>query len=466
MHAIFYDLETSDTLPLGQILNYSFIYVDGDFERLAELSGEIRISRLQLPRAGAILANRIDVLVHQQKCSDDELTAMRKIHEFLTQCARSSQAPIALIGFNSSGFDLNFLRTSFIRNGLDPYAWSKKLVERDILLSVRKLALSDSRFPILLSKDDPKKISLRLENLGHGFGILEGIQTHHSRDDVLLTIDLARVLRERFSFDAVSYLAYEGAPCERKQRTPEVFSLLDVNYDASAKERFVRRPWTLLCTDHRCGLWVDLEAYKAGAGRRSVQHVKKLGGHALYLELDYAWDRAWRDIAAKAQAEFSGLNIQNFFTETECDIEVFIYRLDAADRIALAKAIAEADGRGLKNLDARILFRRHVLRAYSWGSGNDDAIERDLRSYALRRYGGEVLLSKSISRKLADTPRAGDYHPTFQMLVDEIWSRRQSAGSAKDTALLDSLERFYKESDIYRVAGEELLARGRLESAA
>jgi len=83
MYAVFYDLETSDKNPIGQILNYCFILVDSSLQIVDELSGLVKISRLQLPDSGAILANKIDVVDHQRLAADDERTAMGKIHAFL-----------------------------------------------------------------------------------------------------------------------------------------------------------------------------------------------------------------------------------------------------------------------------------------------------------------------------------------------------------------------------------------------
>jgi exonuclease I len=137
MFAVYYDLETSDKHAVGQILNYCFILVDDQLSLLDELSGLVRISRLQLPDPGAILANRTDVLAHQKRAHECEAEALGRIRCFIERCAQRASGNVALVGYNSSRFDLGYLRTSFIRNGQDPFFGGKTLA-RDLLHGVHK----------------------------------------------------------------------------------------------------------------------------------------------------------------------------------------------------------------------------------------------------------------------------------------------------------------------------------------
>ncbi|RMD84314.1 MAG: hypothetical protein D6808_07180, partial [Candidatus Dadabacteria bacterium] len=180
--AVFYDLETSDKDPIGQILNYCFIETDLDFNVLSSVKGEVEISRLQLPRAKALLANKIDVLCHQEGNVESERDAMAKIHRFMVEVSR--RGAVSLIGYNSSKFDLSYLRTSLIRNGLNPYI--SNLFYGDLLHLSQKLCVCRKDFPRkeLCREDNPKKLSLSLENLAKHFGILTGAQAHESYEDV------------------------------------------------------------------------------------------------------------------------------------------------------------------------------------------------------------------------------------------------------------------------------------------
>ena len=122
MISIFFDLETSTTEPIGQILNYSFIATDDKFEIIDECSDSVKISPLELPVADAILANRIDVIEHQKHNYLNETLSMKKIFDFFTKMIEKNKGEkIVLIGYNSLKFDVPYLRTSMIRNGLSPY---------------------------------------------------------------------------------------------------------------------------------------------------------------------------------------------------------------------------------------------------------------------------------------------------------------------------------------------------------
>lgn len=461
MHAIFYDLETSDKEPIGQILNYSFVHVDSDLRPVSELSGTVRISRLQLPRASAILANRIDVLDHQKTAKDDELTAMKRIFDFIVETTRASRDRMALIGFNSSRFDLPFLRTSMIRNGINPYAWNSSVVDRDLLHVARKLSSSHPKFPRQRAEDSAEaRLSLRLETLTQALGLLEGKQSHASRDDVLLTIELARSFRNKFGLDPLTYSAYEASRLDREQRKPLVFAAQEPNYDLESSEISIVKPVTLLCADSKYALWLDLKKYKEGQGRRSISYVKKFGGD-FFITDTHSLEPSWTQVAEKAQAEFSAITLGNFFAPAICDIEQFIYRLDFDARAALTEAIWDVgagESKPLNDIDAKILLKRHELRTYEWGGAKDRQVEKDLRSYALRRYGGKVILAKFES----DTPEAQPdqyFHPTWQRLLAEITELSTSADPS-DRKLLQSLQQFYLTSDIFRVAGRELESLG------
>src|SRR5690606_19760824 len=120
----------------------------------------------------------------------------------------------------------------------------------------------------------------------------------HSRDDVLLSIELVREMRARFGVDAVTFSPYEGGPCEKFQRKPNVFACLDTNYDLSKPERSTVIPVSILCADHRYALWVDLERDRDGKGRGAVLHRKKKGGY-FFIDREHSFDEDWLDVAKR-----------------------------------------------------------------------------------------------------------------------------------------------------------------------
>ncbi|MCB0310854.1 MAG: hypothetical protein KDD42_06450, partial [Bdellovibrionales bacterium] len=324
MHAIFYDLETTDSCFLGQILNYSFIHVGDDFEIVSECSGEIRVSRLQLPAPRAILTNRVNLVEHQETAQKGEPSALIEISNFIWEAIKQAKGKLPLIGYNSARFDLPFLRTSFIRNGINPY-FGGKICYSDLLFAVRKLAAGDPNFPLPRSSDDPNKLSLRLESVTTELGLLSGVQTHSSRDDVILTIDLAKALLERFSLDVRSCQFYEATDFDKSARQGQVVYQLNPQYDLTSGSPFSRTPLTLLDCDHRSALWINLERYASGSGRSSVFWVSKTNGY-LFIEPELEPSAEEVDNAQAALKEFARINLKNYFPPSTCDVEQDIYR--------------------------------------------------------------------------------------------------------------------------------------------
>ncbi|MCB0336507.1 MAG: hypothetical protein KDD62_09375, partial [Bdellovibrionales bacterium] len=254
MSAIFFDLETSQKDFIGQILNFAFVQIDDQWQEISKFCGEIQISPLELPHPGAILANRIDVIDHQKRAKLSEAPAMREIAQYLTEAAASSKKPIPLIGYNSTRFDIPFLRTSMIRNGVNPYI--RNIENKDLLHLVRYLSVSNPHFPRECAGDD-SRLSLRLETITHAFKLLAGAQTHNSLDDVYLTIKLAQYLAEKFHGDIRHFHAYQ-APTGLKKF--DAVMTLHPNYDLNAESNFRALPYVFLDEDRGGSLWVDVEA--------------------------------------------------------------------------------------------------------------------------------------------------------------------------------------------------------------
>lgn len=425
--------------------------VDQNWKILSELSGDAAISRLQLPAPSAILANRCNLNKHQQNAADSEKTAMKKIHDYITEVISSSRQQVLLIGYNSNRFDLPYLRTSFIRNGLDPY-FKGKLRYKDLLHAARALSSTHPDFPrspaIDAKGEEVSRLSLRLETLCSVLKLLKGRQSHHSRADVLLTISLARVFFENFGLDIRKFENYQAAGLQKRgsvcwESVPQ--------YDLSSAEQTIEQPLLLLDSDHRSALWVKLKKYEEGQGRKSISWYSKANSCLI------AGDdkRLPQELARKALKEFKSINLKNFFAKSTCDIEQDIYRIDFDGINALNSAIWLDDFSGLKNLktrDVKIVYLRYELNSYQWGTGQDQRMEKMLRDYALHRYGGHLQLNKF---PVEDESCSQIYHPTFAEQMSEIEEGLKN-GNRSDTVLLKALKKFYLQSDIFRLAGKEL----------
>ena len=470
MYSIFYDLETSDKNTIGQIINYAFIVVDKNFKIVDELCGKIKLSCLQLPSPSAILANRTDLLLHQKEAVESEKEAMLSIAQFIDQQIQKFNQKVYLIGYNSTRFDLPYLRTSLIRNGLNPY-FSGKLIYKDLLLAARKLSLSHEGFPRAKSEikklsadnlDAPKedRLSLSLQTLSQQFGILKGTQRHESREDVLLTIDLARRFVSDFDLDVRVYDSYEAAKFHHFKKGSFAINSLSPQYDLSEDSIYIETPMTLLDVNHRYALWINLDRYVDGEGSSSIFWYNQNGG-ALFCNQEPIQDEHILDIAEEAVKELQGISLKNFFTKSTCDIEQDIYRLDVSLIDSLNKAIwyGKKDAiSSTQNKDAKVILLRNELANYTWGGKQDKEVSEMLKKYAIYRYGGQAKLSKFDSPEVTqDKEESSAYHATLKQMILELDTLSKSANK-EDLSLLDSLMQFYKESAIYINCSKELLA--------
>ncbi len=461
MNALFYDLETSDRNPVGQILNYAFLFVDNDFNVLDQCCGRMRITRLQLPSPDAILANRINVLEHNRDAEASEKEGLAAIWKFLAEKGAACREGLLFIGYNSSRFDLGFLRTSLIRNGLSPYF--PNFVYGDLLHLSKKLFMSAPGFPApkIVDREGPR-VSLSLQALCQEFGLLHGAQEHESRADVLITIELARLYRQRFGLDVYKYQPYEALGLHRPGRFVRVgFPCYKVDATAHREEVV----FGFHQADHRYSLWINLERYKNGEGRRALSWFK-CKGDIFHVAAEHSPSPEEKELYQRAVSEFAEITVNNFFSESSCDIEQDIFRIDAQKLDLLRRAIWERDSKMLHasaNEDLQRLYERHALANYSWGSGKDEKVKEKLSEYARYRYGGRMLLVKGAGfEAYREGIYSAHYHDTLGDLEARI-DERMADASAEDIALLEALRSFYRDSDMHAVMAGEISRNQRLK---
>jgi hypothetical protein len=446
--SIFFDLETSDRHPIGQILNYSFILVDDDFVPIERLNGLVRISRLQIPSPQAILANRINVLEHQQQAVDTEVQALTKIYQFIAK-AIEKDYKLPIIGYNAARFDIPYLRTSFIRNGINPY-FNGKIIVRDLLFLSRRLAVTEPEFPRSVSNKDTNRISYSLENLSQQFGLLTGSQLHESEADVLLTIELAEIYFKRFNYDIRRFEPFEAFNEQSKPEKGMIRYSLTPEYNVDTKDVAIITPLVLLDFDYRSSLWVDLSRFKQSREKSSINWYNHNGGHQFICAEHQPLNPTEQQLVSEALSTLSHIKLKNFFEPSSCDIEQDIYRLDFDAIAALEAAIWRGEGEALKktpNRDARVLFMRYQLNA------DCDKLTEKLRErllqYAEYRYLGKAQLAKSIAQDASDEKRRDAFHPTLDQILkqaDEIKSQ-----SKESEVIMQSLISFIRSTEIFDV---------------
>jgi exonuclease I len=405
------------------------------------------------------LANRTDVQEHQKVARDSERVVLPKIVAFLAGCIEDARGAVPLVGYNSSRFDLNYLRTSFVRNGLNPY-FGGKIIPRDLLHVVQKAYLVSPGFRelVLSQRAGEKKLSLSLQTVGHALGLLSGEQAHESREDVLLTMRVSTWMQKECGIDAATFEAYEGGKLHSTVRSGTVYMQEQPEYDLSQDEYSIKTPMTLLDASGKAALWIDLQRYSEKQSPECIVW-RSAAKHPFFVSQQAVQDPDLQRLARAALKQFTPITLKNFFQRSTCDIEMDIYRLDFDSLDIFSRAIEKNDKTILQecsNPDAKILWSRRQLANPS-ATISDPKMAEVLRKYALHRYGGKLQLLRSLDDSHV---KEEGYHPTLASILRDLTQKREVAviaGNQADQSLLDSLERYIRESDIVRVAGPELI---------
>lgn len=453
MIKIFYDLETSSQHFVGQILNYTFIAVDSEYQIISSLSNEIKIKRLELPEVGAILANRINVLEHQENTTETEWEASKAIREYIDGiCYEFKNQKIQLIGYNSARFDLPFLRTVMIRNGVSPY-FSKNLENLDLFHVVQYLSVTNKNFPRLNHPDkDESRLSLKLETLTKAFGLLKGKQTHNSFDDVKLTIDFAEYLENEFDVNLSTFDAYKR---EASLKPGAVVNILKPNYDLNAKSLYDSDLGVLLFEDYRSSLWLNISKVKQES-KNPISYVNRKTGIIITSSKNISKEEEKE--ALKYYKKYKGITISDFFKKSTCDIELDIYRLDFDQIDYLHSKIWEENydsNLSKPSRDAKILLTRYKLNQIDDNSFKDSAVFKKFKSYVDYRYGGKLQLWKAIDDNLAKEDKERAYFPKLKSLLTDIKVAKKEKTKKEDQKLILALEKYYLSSPIYEVIENE-----------
>ena len=183
---LFYDIETTGlNRAFDQVLSFSSIRTDLSFNELENHTIDIRLRPDVIPSPGAMIVNRIDLPT--LLTGHSELSAITEIHRLFNRPGTIS------LGYNTLGFDDEFLRFSFYRNLLSPYThqFQHDCSRMDI-------------FPITLLyflfkpeglqwPEKEGKPSLKLENLNSANHLAHG-PDHDAMVDTAATLALARRL--------------------------------------------------------------------------------------------------------------------------------------------------------------------------------------------------------------------------------------------------------------------------------
>lgn len=458
MKTIFYDLETTDLNSVGQILNYAFIEIDESWNIRSCFRGTIKLSRLQLPNPGAICATQTDVIAHNKSADLPECEAMAKIQKYISDIVEWEDT--RLVGYNSNRFDLPYLRTGMIRNGLNPY-FGGSVKYGDLMLVIKRLCCDNPQFVEKLEKKDNGKPSLKLESVARAFGLLKEEQKHESLSDVLLTIEVAKYIHTNYGIDVREYSSYEVG--KNNFDAVRVFPYTDSEGKTIDDDSCYM---VLLEQNKTQALWINLKKFEEGKGKDAVSWYNK-NTSSLFVR-EYVKDESYRKRAEEARRSLSHVTLANFFEPKNCDVEQFIFMMPISDIGFLYEAIWINDLTNLKRSKSKYasqLYLRYLANhsdVESADAQNKDYILKLIREQALYRYGGKLKIGKdNLAAKYEPGVYDDNFHPTYNELLSQI---DELGKNEKNMHVMNQLKKYYESSLITSLVGNELKSIVRAKS--
>ena len=181
---LFYDIETTGlNKAFDQILQFAAIRTDRKLNEIERYTLRVKLRPDVIPSPGAMITNRLSVAdLASGLC---EFEAIRQIHELMNQRETIS------LGYNSLGFDDEFLRFSFHRNLLPPYTHQfKNGCRRMDLLPIAVMFWLYKR-EVINWPQIQSQPSLKLEHIREANQLASG-PAHDATVDVAATVELAR----------------------------------------------------------------------------------------------------------------------------------------------------------------------------------------------------------------------------------------------------------------------------------
>jgi exodeoxyribonuclease-1 len=186
---LFYDIETTGLNKcFDQVLNFAAIRTNSNLEILSEHEFDIKLNPDVIPSPESLLIHGMGLDSMQEGMR--ECDTMVQIHQLMNQPGTIS------LGYNTLGFDDEFLRFSFFRHFLSPYThqFANQCRRMDIYPIATLFHLYDSASTVKWPEIDGK-ISLKLEHINAANEFAEG-DSHNAMVDVKATLELARSLHK------------------------------------------------------------------------------------------------------------------------------------------------------------------------------------------------------------------------------------------------------------------------------
>lgn len=183
---LFYDIETTGlNKAFDQVLQFAAIRTDEEFNEIQRYNMQVKLRPDVLYSPDALLTTEISI--DETTKGQPEYEVIQRIHVLMNQPGTIS------VGYNSLGFDDEFLRFSFYRNLLPPYThqYANNCGRMDLL----PITVLYFLFKPEVLNEWPEingKSSMRLEHINKVNELVEG-QAHDALVDVKITLALARI---------------------------------------------------------------------------------------------------------------------------------------------------------------------------------------------------------------------------------------------------------------------------------
>jgi exodeoxyribonuclease-1 len=261
---LFYDLETTGlNKAFDQILQFAAIRTDRQLNMLQEHEIHVRLRPDVLYSPEAMLTTGISV----QEALDaqtSEYEAAQRMHVLFNQPGTVS------VGYNTMGFDDEFMRFTFYRNLLPPYQhqWKNDCSRMDILPLAALYYLYN---PSIIDEwpELDGKPSMKLEHLNEANQWVDGA-AHDAMVDVKVTLELARRMAEDEKMWQYAHSFFEKRKDEQRIRQLPVSAQLGNH-------------------EYRTGLLVSVSAGTANRYQMPALHLGRSDTYknqSLWLRLD------------------------------------------------------------------------------------------------------------------------------------------------------------------------------------
>ena len=192
MAFVFYDTETTGTSTFfDQILEFAAIRTDDEFRELDRFHIRCRLLPHVIPSPRALRITQVAPATLIDSTLPSHYEMMTKIHEKLL-----SWSPANFVGFNSIQFDEDLMRQAFFQTLYPPYLTN---THGNVRSDVMRLAHATSIYApdaIKVPLNARGRPVFKLHRLSQENGFHDHT-AHEALSDVLATLDLARLIRDR-----------------------------------------------------------------------------------------------------------------------------------------------------------------------------------------------------------------------------------------------------------------------------